>query len=57
MYFQAEGIVPSIMTLLKRSRRVGWSEGHLFMMEYEMRSRGDEADKDLDFLITRDSSS
>ena len=55
--FQAEGTVPSMMTLLKRSRRAGWSEGHLFMMEYEIRSRGDGADENLAFLIARDSSS
>ena len=55
--FQAEGTVPSMTTLLKRSRRAGWRDGHLFRMEYEIRSRGEEADEDLDFLITRASSS
>ena len=52
--FQAEGTAPFMMMLLKRSRRM---EGHLFRMVYDILSRGEGADEDLDFLITRVSSS
>ena len=39
--FHEEGIFPSIMTLLKKSRSAQWRDEHFFRMEYEIRSSGE----------------
>ena len=55
--FQVEGTVTSMITLLQRSKRAGWREGHHFKIVYEMQLKGDGEEGDLDFLITQASSS
>lgn len=50
--FQADGMLPSMMTLLKKSRRAGWREGHFFRIVYKIQSKGGGAEAGLDLLIT-----
>ena len=49
---QEEGTFPSMITLLKRSRRASCRDGHFLKIWYEILSTGEGADDGFDFLIT-----
>ena len=55
--FHDDGTLPSIITLLKRSRRAGCREGHFLKIKYGIRSMGDGAEEGLDLFIAQTNSS